>query len=77
MSLRFFIYTCGLAGSVEPTPVVQELVAFGPRFDIFLMTTSLSDIVMQLAGVVLDLEGTSLLRFCRLIRLVRIIKAAV
>ncbi|CAE7327233.1 Cacna1c [Symbiodinium natans] len=42
--------------------------------DVFLAATSVSDIALQLAGFASDLEGTSLLRFCRLIRLIRIVK---
>ena len=43
-------------------------------FDVFLVATSLADVALQLAGFASDLEGTSLLRFCRLIRLIRIVK---
>jgi len=45
------------------------------RFDLFLMMTGLSDILIQVTGnAQSNLAATSLLRFCRLIRLIRIVK---
>eukprot|EP00913_Durusdinium_trenchii_P003801 g3520.t1 len=44
-------------------------------FDMFLVLTAVTDVVFQLAGTEQDADmfGASLLRFCRLIRLVRVV----
>ena len=45
-------------------------------FDLFLFASGLADVVLQFTGdKQSDMAATSLLRFCRLIRLVRIVKA--
>ena len=47
-------------------------------FDLFLFGSGLADVILQFAGdQQSDIAATSLLRFCRLIRLVRIVKASV
>jgi len=43
-------------------------------FDLFLVAVGIADLFLQLLGSEADVQGTSLLRFCRLIRLVRIVK---
>ncbi|CAK9100045.1 unnamed protein product [Durusdinium trenchii] len=43
-------------------------------FDLFLVGVGIADLTLQWVGTESDVQGTSLLRFCRLIRLVRIVK---
>jgi len=43
-------------------------------FDLFLLGTGLTDIVVEIAAESIDMFGASLLRFCRLVRLVRVVK---